>query len=273
METSVPVSIQPLIDAYLHALEPLRAHFSGIYIAGSIALGAFEELGSDIDLIALTQGEWSSRELKHLTALHTRLIKTYPFGKRLEVYYIPFRYLGIIHLGKQNGALAPYPVMHDGTFSPTGSGSLNAVTWWIIKHHGLRLLGPERSALPLEVTWKDVLSTMRFNLAVYFARQVRRPYIYLHDVAVEFAVTNLCRIFTTIEEGEIISKSASLTRWRDRLPERWQPLLDEARRLRHHLNQPSRYRHRFQRMSETLAFIQYGRERGCKALDAASIVE
>jgi hypothetical protein len=273
MEMVVPVTIQPLIDAYLHVLEPLHSHFYGIYLTDSIALGAFEELASDIDVITLTQGEWSSLELKQLKTLHTHLIKDYPFGKRLEVCYVPLRYLGVMHSGKQSGVVDPYPVMHDGVFSPASTGGLNAVTWWIIKHHGLRLLGPERSALPLEVTWKDVLSTMRFNLAVYFARQAKRPYIYLNDVAVEFAVTNLCRIFTTIEEGEIISKSASLTRWRDRLPERWQPLLDEAWRLRHHLKQPSLYRHHFQRMSETLAFIQYGRERGSKALDASSIVE
>src|SRR5215469_12151036 len=55
----VPVPVQPLIDAYLRALEPLRAHFYGIYISGSIALDAFEELKSNIDIIALTQGEWS----------------------------------------------------------------------------------------------------------------------------------------------------------------------------------------------------------------------
>lgn len=270
MDAAVPASIQPLIDTYLHALEPLHEHFYGIYIYGSIALGAFEELGSDIDIIALTQGEWSSLELKQLKTLHRQLIKAYPYGKRLEVFYIPSRYMGSM---QQSETIAPYPVMHDGTFSPAAHGGLNAVTWWIIKHHGLRLLGPERPALPLEVTWKDILSAMRFNLDVYFARQVKRPYIYLDDVAVEFAVTNLCRIFTTIEEGEIISKSASLTRWRDRLPERWQPLLDEARRIRHRLDRSSLYRHRFQRMSETLAFIQYGRERGGKALAASPLTK
>lgn len=43
METSIPVAIQPLIDAYLHALAPLHTHFYGMYIYGSIALDAFEE--------------------------------------------------------------------------------------------------------------------------------------------------------------------------------------------------------------------------------------
>ncbi len=273
MEAVFPVSIQPLIDAYLHALEPLRYHFYGIYISGSIALGAFEELASDIDIVALTQNEWSSLELKQLKALHRHLIKSYPLGKRFEVHYVPLRYLGVVHPGTQNGAIAPYPAAHNGKFSPATHAGLNAVTWWIIKHKGLCLLGPERSALPLGVAWKDVLSRMRFNLDVYFPRKTKRPYLFLFDAAVEFAVTNLCRILTTIEEGEIISKSASLTRWRDRLPERWQLLLDEAWRIRHHLSQPSLYHHRFQRMSETLAFIRYGRIRGCKALDASSFVK
>src|SRR6266566_695712 len=56
VEEFIPTSIQPLIDAYLHALEPLRSHFYGIYIYGSIAFGAFEELESDIDILALTHG-------------------------------------------------------------------------------------------------------------------------------------------------------------------------------------------------------------------------
>lgn len=273
MESPVPAVIQPLLDTYLHELEPLRSHFYGIYIYGSIALGAFEELESDIDIIALTQGEWSPSELKQLKDLHTRLNKAYPLGRRLEVFYIPSRYLGVMHPGKANGAIAPYPVMHDGTFSPASSGSLNAVTWWIIKHNGLCLLGPACSELPLEVSWQDVLSTMRFNLDIYYANRLKRGYIYLNDLAVEFGVSNMCRIFTTIEDGEIISKSASLKRWRERLPDRWQLLLDEAWRLRHHLAGRSLYRHRFQRMSETLAFIRYGRERGRKALAASFISE
>ena len=46
MEAPVPVSIQPLIDAYLQALEPLRTHFNGIYIACSIAVMATLEIRS-----------------------------------------------------------------------------------------------------------------------------------------------------------------------------------------------------------------------------------
>lgn len=273
-EARIPVSIQPLIDAYLDGLKPLYSHFYGIYIYGSIALGAFEELESDIDILALTKSEWLPHELEQLKTLHMRLIKEYPPGGRLEVYYAPSRYLGVTRSVEQGRAIDPYPVMHDGVFEPAARGGLNVVTWWTIKHHGLRLLGPEPCELPLEVAWEDILADMRFNLNVYYARKVKkRPYVYWDDRAVEFDVTNLCRIFTTIEEGEIISKSASLERWRDRLPERWRPLLDEARRIRHHPGPPSLYRHRLRRWWEMLAFIRYGRERGNRALDACETIE
>ncbi|HTI14253.1 MAG TPA: hypothetical protein VL461_06745 [Dictyobacter sp.] len=268
MGTAIPTSIQPLLDAYLQALTSLRTHFYGIYLSGSIALGAFEDLESDIDIIALTQNEWSSIELHQLKTLHEQLLKSYPFGQRLEIFYIPFRYLGTLDTDKKDNVIDPYPTFYDGIFSPAGSGSLNAVTWWIIKHQGIRLLGSERTELPLEVSWTDVLTTMRFNLDVYYAQKIKRPYTYLSDTAVEFAVSNMCRILTTIEEEGIIAKSESLTRWKARLPARWQILLNEAWRIRHHLAQPPLYQHPIQRMHETLAFIHYGRERGHKSLDA-----
>ena len=66
METRIPVSLQPLINAYLSALEPLHTHFYGIYIHGSIALDAFEEQASDIDIVAIMQGEWPRMNLSDL---------------------------------------------------------------------------------------------------------------------------------------------------------------------------------------------------------------
>jgi hypothetical protein len=81
----------------------------------------------------------------------------------------------------------------------------------------------------------------------------------LFFVTVMTAIATLCRIMTAIEEGEIISQSAAFTRWRDRLPACWQTLIDEAWRIRQHLDTPSLYRSRIARMRETLAFIEYVR--------------
>lgn len=255
-------SVQPLIDAYLCALKPLRSHFYGIYICGSIALGGFEELDSDIDIVALTHKEWTAPALEQLNALHTRLIGSHPLGRRLEVLYIPLH-----NLGKCDKEIGPYPVIIHGEFSPAGYGRLNDITWWTIKNKGIRLLGPESSSLPFEVMWLNVLETMHDNLHGFWPRKIRRPYLFLPDDPFVFAVATHCRILTTIEEGEIITKSAALKRWRDRLPARWCPLIDEAWRIRNHLGDPSIYRSRLTRLLKLLAFMKYIRKREDRVLE------
>src|SRR5579859_6972619 len=104
MEEFICTPIQPLIDAYLCALEPLRSHFYGIYIHGSVALGGFEELESDIDIVALMQRDWTTPELAQLKKVHKQLIGAHQLGKRLEVLYIPLH-----NLGKCDSEIAPYP--------------------------------------------------------------------------------------------------------------------------------------------------------------------
>ena len=265
MEELIPAPVQSLIDAYLQALEPLCAHFYGIYIYGSIALGGFEQLESDIDILVLTHGEWATPQLVQLKALHTQLLRTHQLGKRLEVLYIPLR-----DLGKCDREIAPYPTFQFGKFSRARYAELSRVTWWTVKNKGVGLLGPESSALPFEVTWQDVLETMRDNLDGFWAIPTKRPYLFLLDGWIVITIATLCRILTTIEEGEIVTNSVALKRWRERLPARWGPLIDEAWRIRHHLGTPSLYRSRLKRMREVLAFIEYVRERGGKMLEASS---
>ena len=186
--------------------------------------------------------------------IHRQLVKEHSLGKRLAPMYVP-----LSDIGKFNAGIAPYPYASDGKFHPAGYFDLNALTWWTIQHKGISLLGHEYSTLPLEVAWKDVLDAMRYNLDIYWAWKAQKPRLFLFDIWVMTAVATLCRIMTAIEEGEIISKSAAFTRWRDRLPARWQTLIDEAWRIRQHLDTPSLYRSRIARMRETLAFIEYVR--------------
>src|ERR1700730_12071394 len=104
MPAPIPPLIQPLLDAYLHALEPLGNHIYGIYIYGSIALGAFEEGELEIDIVVLTVGEWTEQEHGQLGRIHKRLAKEYPLGKRLDPMYVPLH-----DIGKYNTQIPPYP--------------------------------------------------------------------------------------------------------------------------------------------------------------------
>src|SRR5690348_13024975 len=132
MTSPIPLLIRPLLDAYLYSLEPLYDHLYGIYIYGSIALGAFEELESDIDMVVLTIGEWTAQEIRHLEHIHKRLVKEYALGKRLAPMYVPLN-----DIGKLNRDIAPYPYASDGKFHASGHFDLNAVTWWIVQRQGI----------------------------------------------------------------------------------------------------------------------------------------
>ncbi|HET8840803.1 MAG TPA: aminoglycoside adenylyltransferase domain-containing protein, partial [Ktedonobacteraceae bacterium] len=227
---------------------------------GSIALEAFEEGESDIDIVALTTGEWAPDELARFASMHKQLLQEDARSSHFDVAYIPFQ-------EKQNGQTSLSAIFRDGKFITSTSGAhMDATMQWIIKHQGICLLGPQPSELPFEVTWNDVLTAMQYNLDGYWAGKAKRPYLFLFDYWVMTATATLCRILTAIEEGEIIAKSPALLRWRDRLPQRWQVLLDEAWRIRHHLSKPSLCRNRLQRMRETLAFLAYVRARGKQAL-------
>ncbi len=267
-QARLPTPVQPLIDAYLDALEPLCSHFYGIYIFGSIALGAFEEQKSDIDIVALTQGEWTEHKLARLKHIHKQLTRAYPLGKRLEILYVPLR-----DIGKSDTEIAPYPYCgRKGVFHSAGYYDLHALTWWIVRYKSIRLFGPERSALPLEVTWKDVLKGMSYYLDIYLVDKAKHPYLFLLDGWIWEVVPMLCRVLTTLEESEICAKPLALKRWRDRLPVRWHPLIDEAWRIGYHPHMSSLYRSPIKRMREVLAFIEYVRERGGKALEASSMI-
>ena len=111
---------------------------------------------------------------------------------------------------------------------------------------------------------------MRYNLDVYWASQAKRPYLFLLDGWIVIAVATLCSMLSTIEDEKIITKSVALKRGRERLPARWYTLIDEAWRIRHHLPEPSLYRSRLKRMRETLAFIEYVRQRAGKVLEVSS---
>src|SRR5581483_5189630 len=122
MNRAIPTVVQPLLADYLHALEALQSHFYGVYIYGSLALGAFEELESDIDILALTQGEWTEHELIQLKSIHSRLKRQSPFGNRLASLYVP-----LTDIGKNGAEVEPYPYVADGIFHPAGHFDLNAV--------------------------------------------------------------------------------------------------------------------------------------------------
>jgi hypothetical protein len=262
VDKRIPPSIAPLLAAYLDGLDALPVRCTGVYVYGSIPLGDFAERWSDIDMVAVTERAWSEAEVGELAAMHARLAREYPLAERLAVMYVP-----LADLGKPNADIGSYPYTADGEFHPAGHFDLNAVTWWLLKHQGIALRGPAPATLPFSVAWADVCEAMRYNLETYWAGHVpHAARLARNDYAVLYAVSTLCRILTTLEEGEIISKTQAMDRWRDRLPAPLARLVAEAARIRHEPDAPSLYPTPDDRGADAVAFFAYVFERGAQTL-------
>lgn len=191
----------------------LRDKLYGIYLYGSIALGAYEANKSDVDFIVLLHDSLSEREEQLLLELHKQLLEEFP----TEAHRLDGLYLFAAHAGLTNAELFPYPYVTEGRFHVAGHWDINQVTWWVLKNKGIVLAGPAIEELPYTVEAQQLLETMHFNIYIYWTRYLERLQKgiaegvqnedLLNDLA--DAVLTLCRIFYTIQEKEIISKTAA----------------------------------------------------------------
>ena len=259
---ALPPPVVPLLDDLVDGLRSLSPAVVGAWVFGSVALGAWDERTSDIDVIVLTDGPLNHCHVGQIAALHGRLSRDHVLGPRLEVQYLTTAAL-------RGEAVEPYPIQAEGRFAAAGQGDLNATTRWVLREHGITLLGPPVGDLPIAVTWDDVLAAMRYNLADYwppYATPAALPFL-IDDTGIVWTVATLCRILATVEDGVIVDKGAAVAGWLDRVPQRWTRLLGEVRWLQGTAPGQTVYATAMDRAIDVQAFVRWVQGYGLAALD------
>ncbi|MBZ0302051.1 MAG: nucleotidyltransferase domain-containing protein [Anaerolineae bacterium] len=160
--TELPSAVEPLLADYRTLLErELPGLMAGLYVHGSIALEAFNPGFSDVDFITVVSRRCNFDDLQRLAKIHQQLHQHYP-RPPLEGSYLQWP-----DLGKFEDAIPPSPCFHDRQLHPAGHHDVNAVTWWVLKHRGLTLVGPEPADLDFSVDWDMLMDRMRANLNTY----------------------------------------------------------------------------------------------------------
>jgi len=197
MSTGIPKPVQPVLDDYIRLVnDALSGLLAGLYLHGSLALGAYDPGLSDIDFIAITSRRCTPSDIDTLRIVHHILIERYPQAQ-LEGSYLQWHDLD---LGRFEDAIPPHPHIHDGIVHASGYHDINAVTWWILKHRGIAVLGPPPEHFAIEVDWDDLLAKMHHNLNTYWARfttNPRRMAWLLEDYGIQWAVLGVLRQFYT----------------------------------------------------------------------------
>src|SRR5204863_508425 len=143
----------PLLDDYLASIEAdLPGFMTGCYLHGSLVLDAFTPNLSDVDFITVISRRSTEDDIKHLMRIHQRLEQKYPHAPLQGSYLQPQ------DLGQSTSAIEPAPYYSDGVLTPSGHHDINLITWWLLRHQGLTLKGPDASALDFSVDWDELVS-------------------------------------------------------------------------------------------------------------------
>ncbi|WP_180953682.1 nucleotidyltransferase domain-containing protein [Bacillus sp. T33-2] len=250
----VPTIIDEFVDNYVRQLTHALSDkvICGVYIYGSIALDAFNLDKSDIDFVVLLNRELNKKEVNTLKDLHSHLNKK-ELGRKLDGMY-----LQLSSLGKNNRDLPPYPYCSKGVIK-TGYWDVNSITWWVLKHHGITLYGPDISSYDFEVGWDNIVESIKYNINHYWYKKSKNKFLFLFDDMLDFSITTVSRIVCALEEKKIFSKEEAISKLLKRFPERRRLILQEAIRIRQNPNSPSHFRSRLKRAAECRDFILYAR--------------
>ncbi len=251
-----PQPVDVAVRRYLRLVDRLLpGRVVGLYLIGSVALGAYRPGHSDIDVVAVVDGDLDPRDLRRLRLAHT------VHGVRVAVpalaggvrrrgqaqarawLAVPGMCNGVYvraeDLTRPVSAITPL-ASHVGHEFHVGRGfDVNPVQWTTLATRGVTVRGPEPAALGLDPEPERLRQWNLDNLAEYWvpwAERVRRG----PDLAFRagprwwtaWGVLGPPRLHRTIATGEIISKEEAGAHARATFDARWHPIIDDALAMR-----------------------------------------
>ena len=253
MSAEIPQAVRQVLDEYIALVhDALPGLLAGVYLHGSLALGAFDSKLSDIDFITITSRRCTAADIDSLRAIHKTLLQRYPQAQ-LEGSYLQWHDLGLFE-----DTIPPHPHFHDGILHAGGYHDINAVTWWILKHRGIAVVGSPAEQLDIQVDWEDLLAKMHHNMNTYwasFTTNPRRMAWLLSDYGIQWVVLGVLRQFYTFREHAITSKVGAGKYGLVHMPRQWHRLIHEAIGIRAGITSSS-YRLPIVRALAAYAFLQ-----------------
>ena len=227
----------------------LGQQFVGMYLYGSLALGDFNPLNSDIDFLVVTGHEVRGQALATLQAMHKEIgaLDT-KWAMELEGSYISTSALrrydptDVLHPHIDRGGSALIVEQHDADW---------VIQRYSLRKHGVTLAGPPIETLIDPISSEDLRQAVSMILHEWWEPMTHDPIRLQHDGYHTYAVLSMCRILYTLDYGDIISKPVA-AKWANRtLPPRWTQLIERA----------EAWQMRQEDVGETQNFIQFTLER------------
>jgi hypothetical protein len=207
----------------------LGTQLTGMYLVGSLALGDFQPLTSDLDFIIVTDGTLADEIFAALRDLHQRFDQSAsPWAKRLDVVYIP---QDVLRDSAPTNARCPTLEWDVGLLALEPLESGWPMQRYTLREYGVVVRGPDPRTL-LDPVNPDDLRQASAAIVERWQDQAHgdnKWMDWLRDLAnLRFVALTLCRLLYTLDTGSVASKPAA-ARWAERTQvARWTGLIDHA---------------------------------------------
>jgi Nucleotidyltransferase domain len=176
----------------------------GLYVYGSLATGDFSPACSDIDVIVLVEAEPDKAALRQLTRLHQELAASNGAAKRLNCLYVP------AEAGSDPDRL------HNYWFGTRMTHwQLKVMTQAELTTAGAALFGPWPPPGIAPVPIADIQAAVYGEITGYWRRIANRRTLWLQDSWVDHGLIVLPRAQAVLATGDLITKSAAISRFAD----------------------------------------------------------
>jgi predicted nucleotidyltransferase len=235
----------------------LNSNVIGIYMTGSAVLDDWHYGKSDIDFTVVVRNSVAKEYIALLEKQLKPLESKYQTVK-LEILYVP-----LLIVGKCKEEVEPILTYHDKKHS-ISYFNLNPVTWYSLKKYGIAILGKPVNELNLKTSKDELCSYVFENVNTYWRSWVAsatkifsvKGILSLTNWSVEWCICGMSRMYYTLQEKDITSKSGAANYMMDKVPQEYQLILKEAQRIRL-MNGKNFYTSRVKRRKDIIKFMNY----------------
>jgi hypothetical protein len=228
----------------------------GMYLDGSLTSGDFDQ-DSDIDFVVVTTEDVCGDLFFALQAMHARITALdSPWAIQLEGSYISQH-----AIRRYDPAHALHPNIERGSDEQLKMADHDeswAVHRYVLRQRGIPLIGPPPSTFIDPVSPDDLRRAMLPALHSWATHILNNPLVMSFRGYQSYIVLSLCRIFYTLQFGDVVSKLKAATWAKEALGEQWKGLIERAWVGRHNGQLPPEA----EDIRLTLELIRYALEHG-----------
>lgn len=222
-----------MLAALVPGVQTALAHnLVGVYLRGSLALGDFNPITSDVDFLAVTERPVSDAEFARLADLHARLARLpHKYATHLEGSYIDRAAVRHFHPDERR-----HPTVGtDWAFGWSEHRDNWILELWTVRERGVVLLGPAPETLIAPITPAQLRDAVRGELAARlrdWAMASEAPDWLLPRHYQAFEIETMCRALYTLAHGELPTKPRAVAWALKTLPAPWQSLVQRSQTWR-----------------------------------------